>query len=317
MTETAGDMTNRLISIIVPVRNGAALIGPLVDAMKLLLVPPGWTKEILVGYQDSEDETWQILQGRDVRVIKSSSLGPAANRNAAAAAAQGELLYFIDADARPAQPDLLIELIQQTESISALGAAGGPILIDPDQRLRPVALADHWACWYPWATERPTGGSPFQPSASLLLPRSVFETVGGFDEDLAVFEDYEIEQRIQGAGFRLRFIESAPIHHVARGRILESLRHSWRWGRPMRREVLQTLPKPRFAFQATPALFWLNAPLIFLSRLRIVLPLYWKGAGPRKAAGLPFLFITLGAWALGVAFGHRDRPGRATGPRPG
>ena len=53
------------------------------------------------------------------------------------------------------------------------------------------------------------------------------EQVGGFDEDLTVFEDYEIEQRIQGAGFRLGFIQSAPIHHVARGRILESLRHSW------------------------------------------------------------------------------------------
>ena len=309
-------MPDRLISIIIPVRNGAALIGSLLDSLKSLLLPPGWKKEILVGYQESQDETRKTLGSRDVRVIESSSLGPAANRNAAAAAAQGELLYFIDADARPAQPDLLIELIEQTESLDALGAAGGPILIDPDQRLRPVALADHWACWYPWPAQRPTGASPFQPSASLLIPRSIFEQVGGFDEDLTVFEDYEIEQRIQGAGFRLGFIQSAPIHHVARGRILESLRHSWRWGRPMRREFLQTLPTPRFAFQNTPALFWLNAPLIFLSRLRIVLPLYWQGAGPRKAAGLPFLLMTVGAWALGAAFGHRDRPRRAGGQTP-
>jgi hypothetical protein len=57
LIETAGDTANRLISIIAPVRNGAASFGPLVDSLKLLLVPPGWTKEILVGDQDSEDET--------------------------------------------------------------------------------------------------------------------------------------------------------------------------------------------------------------------------------------------------------------------
>ena len=300
-------MQTRLISLIVPVRNAAHWIGPLLDQLEALTLPAGWEKEIVVGYQASRDDTRRVLHSRGCRVVESPTLGPAANRNAAAAVARGELLYFIDADARPARPDLLEEFIAYAESLTDLGACGGPILIDPAQTGQPVAQADHAACWYPWPAHRPTGPSPFQPSASLLIPRAVFEQVGGFDEDLRVFEDYECQQRIQAAGFQLYFLQSAPIYHHARERLTESLQHSWQWGRPMRREFLKTLPEKRFAFQDQPNWFWVNTPLIFLSRLRIVLSLTWKQSKGQTLISLPFLALTVGAWALGAAFGLRDR----------
>jgi GT2 family glycosyltransferase len=298
----------RRLSIIVPVRNGGSALAALLDCLATLSVPRDWEKELIVGYQQSTDDTLETLRARDVRIVFDDAVGPSSNRNAATRESDGELLYFIDADALPARSDLLERLIEAATKLDDFGACGGPILIDPAQIDNPIALADHLASWFLWHPHRRSGRSLFQPSTSLLVPRSVFDKVGGFDESLSVLEDFEFEQRIKKLGLAIYFVQPAPVTHRARGTLVSSLRHSWHWGLPVRRDFLGALSKKRFVFRDRPELFWINLPRIYLRRLKLVLRQSWRHSKRQTLYCLPFLALTVLAWAAAVAFGHGRPP---------
>ncbi len=296
----------RMLSIVIPVRNGAATLGPLLDKLLDLRPPAGWRVEIVVGYQESNDGTLEILVNRGVRVVHCCGTGPSANRNAAVAASCGELLYFLDADACPLDDDFLSRLVQAAGRWHELGALGGPILIEPAQRNHPVALGDHYACWFCWHPHRPSGESFFQPSANLLIPRSVYLAAGGFAEDVQVLEDFDLECRIKQLGLKIYFDRSISITHHARSTLWRSWRHSWHWGVPVRETLYQRIER-RYAFADQPRWFWINLPRLFLRRLFFVSIEAFRDCWWRTMICYPFLVATLAAWALAVAFGGRSR----------
>lgn len=301
-------MSHRLLSIIIPVRNGGSPLADLLGSLSTLTLPTGWEKEVVVGYQPSRDDTLETLRASGAKIVFDNSTGPSSNRNAAAREAKGELFYFIDADACPGRLDLLERLIEAADQIQDLGACGGPILLHPMQSWNPIAIADHLACWFLWHPHRPSGPSFFQPGASILVPRTVFEKVGGFNESLYVFDDYEFEQRIQKIGYGIYFEQAAPITHWARATICSTVRHSWRWGLPVRQTYLNTLPEQRFAFQHRPRLFWINLPLIYLNRMRLMLPQCWRHSKVQTIYSFPFLALTVFAWAAAASFGRGQPP---------
>lgn len=293
---------NRIISVIIPVKNGAKTIGALLDRLLTLSPPVGWTVEIVVGYQDSDDGTAAILKDRNVCVAHCAGTGPSANRNAAVARSRGELLYFIDADACPVGNDFLQKLIHSAQRLDALGGLGGPILIDPAQRNHPIALADHYACWFCWHPHRDSGESFFQPSAHLLVPRSVFESSGGFDEDLRVLEDFDLQCRIKQLGLRVYFDRSIAITHHARPTLSASWRHSWYWGAPAREGFYCRIPS-RYPLVDHPRLFWINFPWLFFKRTVAVSSEALTHSWWRTLICFPFLLATVAAWTLAATFG--------------
>jgi GT2 family glycosyltransferase len=86
------------ISVIMPVYNGGAFIGrslpPLIDMLRRKEVA-----EVVVVDDASTDDTPAVAAGMGVRVMPSGGrLGPGGARNRAASQAQGEILWFVDAD---------------------------------------------------------------------------------------------------------------------------------------------------------------------------------------------------------------------------
>lgn len=313
----------RLISVLIPVRNGGYPFRELLTRLQSLPVPSGFSLEIVVGYQESSDDTAAVIQEMGVRMVHCAGLGPSANRNAAAGAARGQLLVFIDADAQPARDDFLFEVVRSAKALKRFGAFEGPILLHPSQRWNPIAFADHLACWYVWHEKRPSGYSEFQPTVTLVTTAQAFHAVGGFNLDLQVLEDYDFELRLRKGDARsgkkmpplpIAFMQSLPVHHRARGCLWHSVRHSWHWGWPAREAFYLRSGRTRYPFAEDRRLFWINLPRLLFDRLRTVLKVGWALAPGRTALALPFIVVTVFAWALAVVVGGQaeDRP-RAAG----
>lgn len=307
------DRGQRTLSVIIPVKNGAATLPALLDALARQRRPPGWTVEIVAGYTPSRDGTLEILRERGIMVAESPVPGPSAGRNAAVCKATGALLYFIDADAAPVGDDFLIHLIRaaaRLDKLGRLGGFGGPILLDPRQRRNPVALADHFACWFNWSDKRPTQRTTlFQPTVNMAMPRAVCRALGGFDEDILVLEDFELQARLLARGFRLYFVNELRVTHHARSSLATSWRHSWSWGTPYQANYLAKAGARELRFPLGSRLFGLNLPFIFARRMKLVMRAARQAAGWRTWLVSPLVAATVFAWTLAVVVGDRGARG--------
>lgn len=292
------------LSIIVPCRNGAATIRRLIGALLDLELPRHWAAEVIVGYQASTDGTLDELRSLPVRIVESVSTGPSAARNSAAESASGEWLWFIDADAWPGDRRILQFLGRHLSRVENPGAIGGPIVLPPVQHSNPIAVADHFACWFNWLEHRRSAETAlFQPSASVFVPRAVFQEVGGFDPRLRVLEDFDFQERIKAAGYRLFFFNELRVLHEARPTLLASWRHSWHWGIHFRTGFYDRVDFRIPWLVYSRRWFWLNLPLIFAIRLARVLVAGWMVSPLRLVYAFPFILATVLAWALGVVRG--------------
>ncbi len=302
------------LSVVVPVRNQAERLEELLARLEALQAPAGWEVETVVGYTASEDATAAVIDAAGVKRIDSQRIGPSAARNAAAGAANGDLLYFIDADAVPIADDHLVRLVSAAARFRRFGALGGPVLLAPSQRFNPIAQADHLACWFLWGPLRPRGPSDFQPSVNLVVPRLVFERLGGFDESLRVLEDFDFAMKVRGARLPMFYEPELSVYHHARGGLLSSWRHSWYWGAPAREAFYARVATDRYPHSDNRARFWVNFPRLLAGRLRVVLKIGWHQSRLVTVLCLPFLLATVTAWAVAVCVG-KGQPG-STEPAP-
>ncbi|HVN27962.1 MAG TPA: glycosyltransferase, partial [Candidatus Binataceae bacterium] len=113
--------TTPKVSVIVCAHDAASTIGACLESLKTQRYP---NYETIVVDDGSTDATAQVAESAGARVVRIEHRGLGAARNAGIAAAAGEIIAFIDADAR-ADSDWLYHLI---EAITRRGAAaaGGP-----------------------------------------------------------------------------------------------------------------------------------------------------------------------------------------------
>lgn len=151
-------------------------------------------EEVIVVDDGSEDATAELI-ARDfpeVRYLRIAHAGVAAARNHGIAAARGEWLAFLDSDDEW-QPGKL------EAQLAVLAADGEHRLCHTDETwIRNGRRVN------PRERHRKQGGWIFQsclplcaisPSA-VVIHRSVFETVGVFDESLPACEDYDLWLRV-------------------------------------------------------------------------------------------------------------------------
>ena len=150
-------------AVVVPAHDAAATIGATLDA--LARQDTGEPFEVVVVDDRSTDATAVIAAEHGVRVIALAEQGgPAAARNAGAAATEAPILAFTDADCEPAPAWL-------REGLAAF-AEGADLVTGP---IRPVAEAGPFD-----RTLDVEGPSPLFESANVLVRRNAFERIGGF-----------------------------------------------------------------------------------------------------------------------------------------
>jgi GT2 family glycosyltransferase len=150
-----------------------------------------------------------------LKVISSGKKGLAAARNYGVEASSGEIIAFIDDDAT-ADPNWLSEIERSFLANPDSVVVGGPV--KPVFEGKPIDEKWNWiiGCTsrYP-QTERPIG-------CNMAISRSVFDTIGGFDEtlgrmkkQLSIGEETDLFLRIQEkmAGSRVICNSSAVVFH--------------------------------------------------------------------------------------------------------
>lgn len=204
------------VSVIVPAHNAEDTVGACVDNLTAQDYP---SREVIVVDDGSTDGTAKELRGRRVRLIRISHGGPARARNRGAAAADGDVLIFVDADCRvcPGWMRNMIDPFRQ----DAVGAVQGRYA--PAAPTTRVSQAIYEQIEYVFR-----GGGPldFAWSFSLAVPRRVWREVGGFNESYreASAEDVDLAYRIVGAGHRIVLAEGAVVLHAFPPRLRSHLR---------------------------------------------------------------------------------------------
>lgn len=177
------EMTQYIISIIIPVLNEAAIIK---STLQRLQVNRG--VEIIVVDGGSKDKTVSVALAMGVKVITVSG-GRSAQMNAGADIAQGNMLLFLHADTQlpPHFVDLVVQTLKQHRAIAGafeLGIAGQERSLRWIEIL--VKMRSHLF------------SLPYGDQA-IFLTKQTFDCVGGF-ADLPIMEDFELIQRLKRRG---------------------------------------------------------------------------------------------------------------------
>ncbi len=136
------------------------------------------------------------------RVVRGPRRGPAANRNAGAAAARGEWIAFTDDDTEPSAHWLAAFVAAFTSGTDVYegrttcdGGFGSPLMHSPVNE---------------------TGGLMW--SCNFLVSARAFNAVHGFDEafEFPHMEDQDLRERLLAAGFKMVFVRDAVVNHPPR-----------------------------------------------------------------------------------------------------
>lgn len=223
---------SRRLSVIVPALNEARWLPILLGCLASQTRPPD---EVIVADADSTDETVEVARQHGAVVVRGGR--PGVGRNAGAAVATGDLIMFLDADARP-EPDFIAKALDEFAD-RRLVAATAPIRAVEDD------LGYQFAYVLSEAYLRAI--RPLCPHAvglCILVDRTIHERVGGFDESLVLGEDHDYARRVSRLGkFRvLRTVKaktsSRRIRKEGRGqyiRVLVGSELRTLAGRPIRR----------------------------------------------------------------------------------
>lgn len=197
------------VSIIIPTHNRRVLVLALLESLANEACPSS-DQEVIVVDDGSTDGTTAAIVARypDVRVLSlPATQGPSHGRNAGARVARGELLLFLDGDGEVTAGWLKAMVQRHTGSTVLLGNVvdfhGDRVQSLPR---RSTFIGKSVRC----GPERANTG----PSCNLGIPRTAFEALGGFDEELPYyFEDSDLCIRARRAGYTFRFVPDAVFRH--------------------------------------------------------------------------------------------------------
>ena len=214
-----------LVSVIIPVRNGAATVGEVLDALAAQEWPTD-RMQVIVADNGSTDGTGEVARARGATVVVEDQVfSAAAARNRGIDAAEGDILLFVDCDC-VMEPGWVSALVAALEGENA-DLAGGAVR----SRLGRRPLLGHYEDLSYARQEARIREHGVSGTGNLAVRRTVFDAVGPFRADLRQGEDDEFCQRVVAAGFVIAFAPGAVVYRAPVESVAALLRRQYRSGR--------------------------------------------------------------------------------------
>lgn len=215
------------ISVIMPVYNGAEFIIQSLPPL-LAMEQRGEILEVIVIDDGSTDHSKQIAEDLGAVVMSSGGrMGPGGARNQAAEIAQGELLWFVDADVvvHASAAECLARGFASEQIVAVFGSYDS----DPPAKnffSRYKNLVHHYY------HQRANDEAQTFWSGCGAVRRSTFLASGGFDVERYKYpsiEDIELGHRLIAAGGRVRLLRDVQCTHLK----------VWRFGNLIHTEIFR------------------------------------------------------------------------------
>jgi rSAM/selenodomain-associated transferase 2 len=171
------------LSIIIPTLNEANTISETIAGIR-----PSRRTEIIVVDGGSRDGTAEIAESLGAKVLRTST-SKAAQMNAGAAEAGGDVLLFLHADTRLPQNFEEYVLAAATHN----GFCAGAFSLRIESPKKGLRLIEQVANWRSRFLQMPYGDQ------ALFVPRNLFHEIGGYP-DYPIMEDFELMRRLKRKG---------------------------------------------------------------------------------------------------------------------
>jgi glycosyltransferase involved in cell wall biosynthesis len=215
----------RFISVVIPTRNGAAVLGRCLAAAFASRYP---RFEVVVVDDASEDDSLEIIARFPCRLVRlDQHSGASKARNAGAGASRGELLFFIDSDCMLGSDTLALA----NESFGSrkdrvLGGTYTPLPADDDFYSAFQSISIHHL-------ETRTNPPDYVAAHAMVIDAGLFRRSGGFVENsfigrAASVEDVELCHRLRRSGCELSIDPRLQVTHIFRFSLLRSVRNAFR-----------------------------------------------------------------------------------------
>jgi O-antigen biosynthesis protein len=213
------------VSVVVCTYNNEATLRDCFDGLRALEYPD---YEVIVVNDGSTDRTDEIAGEYSFRLFSTENRGLANARNTGLRAATGEIVAYIDADARP-DPHWLAHLATAFQKGSHVGI-GGP-------NIPPSGCTDIEEC----VASAP--GGPIHvllsddtaehiPGCNMAFRKWSLDAIGGFDPQFRIAgDDVDICWRLQEQGWTVGFSPGAVVWHHRRGRVSGYLKQQFEYGK--------------------------------------------------------------------------------------
>ncbi len=221
-------------SVVVPVHNAEAVLGRVLDALIPGLLPGD---ELIVVDDRSTDGSRGVAESRGIVVVESGGPpGAAGTRNSGASRATGDWLLFVDSDAVP-PAGWRIALAASVDEAEALQAVYSRVATG---RAAATFLKNHYY-HYTFTRRIRTRYIPGCGTFFFAVRRSVFESLGGFDERVrgATIEDADFAARLTAGGGRILLLRDLEILHLREYDLPGLLRYDWNMVKAKTRYILR------------------------------------------------------------------------------
>lgn len=206
-------MSPPLVSILIPCYNAAPWLAATLESA-LAQAGEGFALEVIVvddGSRDASVALARSFEPRGVRVLTQANAGAAAARNAAYAASRGDFIQFLDADDLLAPGKIAAQLARATREPAGTALTGrwGRFTDDPT---RATFRGDNPLCSDLAPRDfflRYGSHDCMMHPAAWLLPRTVADSAGPWDERLSLNDDGEYFARVVAASTHLAYCADA------------------------------------------------------------------------------------------------------------
>jgi glycosyltransferase involved in cell wall biosynthesis len=208
------------ISIVVPVYNGGASFRKCLSSIQAANPAP---YEVVVVADGDTDGSRELARNFGYRVIENETpTGPARARNQGARAANGDIIFFVDADVT-LQPDALGRVAAVFEKEPHIAALIGSYDDKPPGN---GFFAQYKNLQHHFVHQQGNEEASTFWGACGAIRRDVFMQLGGFDEAYRrpSIEDIELGYRLKRAGHHIRLVKHLQIKHLKEWTMSSQLR---------------------------------------------------------------------------------------------